>query len=198
MSRLAIFIDGAYLNKMAQEYGVWVDFEKLSAHVLSVVQKYESCNLSLVRTYYYDSLPYMCNRPTEEEKKQHAGKYKFFDRLRAMSRFTVREGQANKIGEDRSGNPLIQQKQVDLLFGLDVALLSGKGAITHAVLITGDNDFVPAVKAAQNEGVTVFLLHGPEANKEGNCTYSKELWQTCDERASMTEAFFEKVKRGNG
>lgn len=36
MANLAIFVDGAYVNKLPeQRFGVWVDYAKLGAHVTS-------------------------------------------------------------------------------------------------------------------------------------------------------------------
>ena len=87
------------------------------------------------------------------------------------------------------GHPTFQQKRVDLLLGLDIALLSAKQQITHMALLAGDGDFHPAVKVAKQEGVSFWLFHGPRG------TYSRELWQEADERIEFDTAFMKAVRR---
>ncbi|MFL5540716.1 MAG: NYN domain-containing protein [Longimicrobiaceae bacterium] len=42
--------------------------------------------------------------------------------------------------------------------GLDVAWRASKGIVDRIVLVTGDSDFVPALKFARREGVQVVLV----------------------------------------
>lgn len=51
--------------------------------------------------------------------------------------------------------PDLKQKRVDMKIGLDVAWLASKGIVERIVLVTGDSDFVPALKFARREGVQV-------------------------------------------
>lgn len=53
--------------------------------------------------------------------------------------------------------PNIQQKGVDLRVGLDIAALTLKHHVEIIILVTGDSDFVPALKFARREGMLVFL-----------------------------------------
>ena len=48
--------------------------------------------------------------------------------------------------------PNIQQKGVDLRIGLDIAALALKHQVEIIVLVTGDSDFIPALKFARREG----------------------------------------------
>ncbi len=41
--------------------------------------------------------------------------------------------------------------------GLDIAWLSLKRIVDAVVLVTGDSDFVPAMKFARKEGIRVYL-----------------------------------------
>lgn len=50
-----------------------------------------------------------------------------------------------------------KQKGVDIKIGIDIATLSIKGLVEKIVLITGDSDFVPAIKLARMEGIQVLL-----------------------------------------
>ena len=61
MSRIAIFIDGAYLDyTLRQEFGgARILYDKLSAQLT------QGCDV--LRTNYYHCLPYQSNPPTVEE-----------------------------------------------------------------------------------------------------------------------------------
>ena len=108
----------------------------------------------------------------------------------------MRLGRLQQTGTRPDGSAIFGQKQVDLLLGLDIALLSGKQQITHAALVAGDGDFVPALLAVKREGVSTWLFHGPrQASDDGKSTYSEELWQQADERVMMDAAFWDLVKR---
>lgn len=54
--------------------------------------------------------------------------------------------------------PTIQQKGVDMRIGLDIAALTLKKMANVIVLVTGDSDFVPAMKFARREGAQLFLV----------------------------------------
>lgn len=49
------------------------------------------------------------------------------------------------------------QKGVDIRIGLDIAWIAIKGLADVLVLVTGDSDFVPAMKFARKEGLRVYL-----------------------------------------
>ncbi|HEX7050471.1 MAG TPA: NYN domain-containing protein [Longimicrobiales bacterium] len=54
--------------------------------------------------------------------------------------------------------PDLKQKRVDMKIGLDVAWLASKRIVDRILLVTGDSDFVPAMKFARREGVQVALV----------------------------------------
>lgn len=197
MARLAIFIDGGYLDKLAEdEFSIWIDLNKLSEEVRKIVSSKTPEQIDLLRTFYYDCLPYQSNPPTEDEKIRFGKKRGFFDALQRLPRFVVREGWLAFRGYYANGSPIFQQKQVDLLLGLDFALLSGKNQITHAAVISGDSDLIPAFHVAKEEGVSVWLFHGPRVSKkDGQCTYASELWQEADERFEIDLALMNRVAR---
>jgi uncharacterized LabA/DUF88 family protein len=197
MSRLAIFIDGHYLESLAKdEYGVSIDHSLISEEIRLIVNNKTPDSIDLLRTFYYDCLPYQSNPPTEDEKSRFGKKRGFFNFLNRLSRFVVREGRLAFKGMDIDNNPIFQQKRVDLLLGLDFALLSGKRQITHAAVIAGDSDLLPAFKVAKEEGILVWLFHGPQiSRKDGFPTFASELWQEADERYEIDLAFMRKIQR---
>ena len=196
MARLAIFIDGGYIDALAErEFSVWIDYDKFVKEVFRVISSKTAEPLDLLRTYYYNCLPYQSSPPTASEADQFAKKRRFFNALTRLDRFLVREGRLAFRGYDSQGNPTFQQKRTDLQLGLDFALLSGRHQITHAALIAGDSDFIPAVEVARQEGIAVFLFHGPNAGRRGEATYAQELWHEADERFEMNRSFISRVTR---
>ncbi len=146
--------------------------------------------------YYYNCLPYQSNTPSPDEARRYGARRKFFDALRNLDRFEVREGRLIRLGIDQTGEPIFQQKRVDMLLGLDFALLSAKGKITHAAVVTGDSDFTPAFQMGKNEGISVWLFHGPRSSRrDGRATYAAELRVEADERVEIDADFASRVRR---
>ena len=192
LARLAIFIDKGYLDVLARDdFQLRIDNGRLSDKITSVVSAGTAEPVDLLRTYYYDCLPYQSNPATEEEKQRLLRKENRFNALKKLDSYTVREGRLMFRGFNTSGRPIFQQKRVDLLLGLDFALLSAKKQITHAAVVSGDSDLIPAVEVAQQEGISTWLFHGPY--QSGNSTYASELWLAADKRVAMDRAFMESV-----
>lgn len=53
--------------------------------------------------------------------------------------------------------PHIEQKAVDMKIGIDISLIAMKKLADLLIIITGDSDFVPALKLARREGMMVGL-----------------------------------------
>lgn len=196
MSRLAIFIDGGYLDKIAElEFGMFVDFAKISGEIRSIVAK-TAPDIEILRTFYYHCLPYQSNPPTPTEALRFSKKQGFLNSLSSLPRFEVRTGRLAFKGLDAHGEPIFQQKRLDLLLGLDLALLSGKRQISHVVILAGDSDLLPAFKVAKDEGLLVWLFHGPRHSRlDGTCTYAQELWDAADERFELDLAFMQRIQK---
>ena len=197
MARLAIFLDGGYVDKIFnEEWSVRVDYKKLSEAMLATIAAKTPEPIDILRTLYYHCLPYQGNPPSDDEARRYGQARKFFDALRNLDRFEVREGRLMRIGVDRDNKPIFQQKRVDLLLGLDFALLSGKGQITHAAVLSGDSDLLPAFDVAKNEGISVWLFHGPRVSRRnGKPTFAAELRLAADERVEIDAAFAKRIER---
>jgi uncharacterized LabA/DUF88 family protein len=173
----AVYLDAGYIEKvlMYEHPRARIDYGKLANEMAGKDE--------LLRAHYYNCLPYQSNPPTIEEKERYDKKYRFIDALNYVPRFQVRLGQLALIGIDKDGKKIFQQKRVDLMLGVDMALLAGKGKITHTALFTGDSDTIAAVEAVKQEGVLVTLWHG---SLKGDCSPSRELYKLCDERVELT------------
>lgn len=171
-----VLIDNGYLSAILRdEFGsARIDYLQLSELLCK--------GYSRLRTYIYDCLPYQANPPTPEQQTLYAGKVKFFNALSGLPSFEPRFGKQRP----RAGG--FVQKGVDVLLAVDLVRLSSKGQIQKAFLIAGDGDYVPAVKAAKDDGVSVKLYHSgtfAEINGKMQPKYSNELWQICDERETL-------------
>ena len=176
MGRVAIFIDGGYLEYVQRSLGdPRVAFDRMGVALARPDE--------LLRTYYYHCLPYQSPSPTPEEAQRFARKQRFFHALSRLDRFEVREGKLAFRGWDRtSGKPIFEQKRVDIKLAVDLVLLATKRQITRAVIVTGDSDFLPAIHAAKNEGVVIHLFHGVEEHRP-----HRDLWDAVDSRTPITE-----------
>lgn len=77
--------------------------------------------------------------------------------------WTVRSSVLNKKADSVSISkddvkPKISQKGVDMRIGMDIAALTLKGIVQILVLVTGDSDFIPAMKFARREGANLYLV----------------------------------------
>lgn len=181
--KIALFVDGGYLDKVLQDEFSYarIDYEKLS--------KWMSNGVEIFRTYYYSCLPYQSDPPTKEESERFSGKQKFHYSLNQLPRFVVREGKLELRGRNENGNPILVQKRVDILLGADLVLLSTKQRITHAGILTGDSDFLPAIEIAKNEGVLIHLFHSKQYFPH------RDLWQIADNRTVINDSVIKGMLR---
>ncbi|MEN6411816.1 MAG: NYN domain-containing protein [Veillonellales bacterium] len=93
--------------------------------------------------------------------------------MKRTNHFAVREGRLtvngwklkqSAIGKaaaeltDIDFSPDIQQKGVDMKIGLDIAWISLNKITERILVITGDSDFIPAIKLARRNGIQVYLF----------------------------------------
>jgi uncharacterized LabA/DUF88 family protein len=179
MDRCAIFIDGAYVDKLFQHHlgGIRVDLGKFSQHV--------AAGADLLRTYYYHCLPYQSSPPTIDEKQRFSGADKYMAALSRLPRFQVRLGKLEYRGVKADGSPIFAQKRVDILLGVDMVELAATRQITRAILVAGDSDFLPAIEVVKRHGVLTVLWHGTRGGRGRQSTCHNDLWDICDERTEI-------------
>jgi uncharacterized LabA/DUF88 family protein len=183
MQRYAILIDGGFAKR---RIGTQIhpataeDFEQL---IQSFQALPELASLRLHRVYYYDSVPL----ESTHDKPLQGGKLTFgtqpiaqrskalFEKLARLPFVALRLGELSfngwavrsKLLDKAEHNsitithedikPQITQKGVDMRIGMDIAALTLKKQVQVIVLVTGDSDFVPAMKFARREGAQLFL-----------------------------------------
>jgi uncharacterized LabA/DUF88 family protein len=176
MRKVAVFIDGSYLDHVLEpkRQGKRISYQKL---VQAIVSK-AGADREVVRVYYYHCLPYQDNPPTDEQRERFSKMQGFFRALQRTPRFEVRRGRLAYRGLDSTGKPIYEQKQVDLLLGVDVMLHAAKRTVDEIFLIAGDSDFVPAIHAVKSEGILAYLVHGENPHDD--------LLDEADERIEIT------------
>lgn len=74
---------------------------------------------------------------------------------------------------DDDFEPELHQKGVDIKIGLDLAWISYNKVADRVIFVTGDSDFIPAIKTARRNGIFVYLVSLNHMIKE-------ELSDNCD------------------
>lgn len=185
--RAVIFIDGAYLQTQLKNNGKEADFLHIADHLLAPLRA--SFPLDLLRCYYYYCPPYMSQEPTEDELKRMEVHENFVQELHSLGRWAIRLGKLQKRWEGQ--REVYEQKRVDVLLSVDMVRHAAAGHIQHAVLVAGDSDFVPAVEAAKEHGVTVSLWCGAAK------TVHKDLIAQADEVYAFDWNTFPLINSGN-
>ena len=151
--KVGIFIDGGYLQRILKDvFGEpSIDHKQLSEEMAR--------GKDILRTYYYDCLPYQGNPPSQEESRRVSAKQKFFSYLNNLPKYQVQEGTLAYRGRDNNGRPIFVQKGIDVKISVDMLLLAAQRSISEAILVSGDSDLLPAVIGVKNFGVNVTLGH---------------------------------------
>ncbi len=168
--RAAIYIDAGYLLKQTPSNHV-PDYSKLADFLLKPIRK--QIPVDLLRCYFYYCAPWAAAEPTDDQQKRLDDHEKFFSEINSLNRWQFRLGKLERRMDN--GREYFEQKRVDVFLSIDMVKHAAAGHIQHAVLLAGDSDFIPAVAAAKESGVTVTLWCGATHRTH------KDLIALCDE-----------------
>ena len=187
MGKFAILIDAGFIKKNISSREDPMTAQQVVEFTDKIIKRPELTGHALHRIYYYDAEPMKGTKPKpltgdpgEKQNFSATDLYQYNMRLlndlKKNRYFAVRLGEVvfrgwlvmpQKLqpgGEQTSLTveandliPNIQQKGVDMRIGLDIAALTLKGHVDVVVLVTGDSDFIPALKFARREGKQTFL-----------------------------------------
>jgi hypothetical protein len=187
MDRLAVFIDAAYLDHLVQgplavRPGVplQLDMKQLPGWLAGGTKPW--------RTFYYHAMPWVSDPPLPAEHAVRERKKTFIDFLARQPRWVLREGVVERRGGPKQGDWHYEQKRTDVALAVDLVRLAWLKEITHAVVVAGDSDFIPAVADARAAGVHVTLRFLPG-------TAHDDLLAACDARAPITAKGLAEVGR---
>ena len=199
--KTAVLVDLEYLRrtwqKIKRNHPCNDDF-------MQVVRSCIAPDEALFRAFFYDCYPCerkLRNPFTGEEISCHEGEF-IAKRTEQLKELAQMDYVAFRAGELKTGGwilsryaindlskkrktladitpddfiPELNQKRVDIKIGLDVAWLSSRQIVDKIILITGDTDFIPAMKHARREGVQIIIARiGEEKIHAGLKEHSDE------------------------
>ena len=165
--RVSTFIDGNNLYYSLKYLGIEkIDFQKL----LKLLAK----NNFLISTYYY-------NAPLDISinQKKYWEQQKFFNELGKIPNFNIVLCKLRKH-KRKSGNYVFDVKGEDVHLVVDLVSGAYENLYDIAIIVSGDEDFVPAIKKAQKLGKRI-------VNAYFKSSSSASLKKTCDDFIYMNE-----------
>jgi len=169
--RTAVFIDGSNLY-----HDLLKNFGQTNIDFFSFVNFLVGKN-KLVKAYYYNAPVNQKEKPEKYKKQQ-----KFFSSLGKITKFEVKLGRLEK----RLMGPPVE-KGVDVRIAVDIVTHAYSNIYDKAILVSGDADFVPAIKVAQDFGKEVINVCFPK-------TKSFHLNQICNNTIIIDKEKFSELK----
>jgi len=181
MKRVAIFIDGNnFYHGLKKIYGnskSYMDFN------FDEFIKFLAKDREIVNIFYY-------NAPLDISK--NLGKYKsqqrFFDKIKRIPKFNLILCKLVKRKIKKTGEFYYTIKEDDIHMAVDMVEGATDDMFDIAIVVSGDGDFVPAVKAVQRKGKRVENIYLRK-------NFSRNLKQNCDNflalKKEILDEFFE-------
>jgi len=177
---IAILIDGEYVRKIYKNSGHKLDIFKL---IQEILRKIGANQQDLLRVYYYTAPPYKSESPTDEEELRYGNWEKFIKAIESGKiNIEIRKGEVRKRGEK------YEQKMVDVLMSIDLVYLSSNCRINKIAFVAGDDDYVPAIQRAKDNGVKIYLFYSKENT-------GSKLQKEADEKILIDEKFKETTQK---
>ena len=166
--RVAIFIDGSNLYHNLKRYNIKTTFEE-------IIKKVET-KREIVNIFYYTAL---LDKNTNE--KGYTNHKKFLDKIKKIPNFNVILCNLRKmILEDGSVEFTI--KGDDVYLATDLIKGAYENLYDIAIIVSGDADFIPAIKLVQKNGKKVINAFFPKSSSyllrnccNGSINLRKEL-----------------------
>lgn len=136
--RVMIFIDGSNLYHSLKHFFKRSDID-IGRFCTKLMDKRR-----LIRIYYYNA-----QVGRREEPERYQNQQKFFAGVSAIPYTELRLG---RLVYSNWPNSPPYEKGVDILLATDMITHSYKNNYDTAVLVAGDNDFVPAIQAVKDNG----------------------------------------------
>ncbi len=189
MGRAFVLIDNGYLTPILRklttskdEIRFKLDYKKFSETIVNSNQD------ELVRSIVYDCPPYLNKKNSKkEDTDRHQRAMNFFNKLKSMDKIDVKLGYLGFRGMNSDGKPIYVQKKVDVLLTLDLVKYGPRA--DRIYLVTGDQDFIPAIEYAQENGINVCIVRIQDA------WISDQIMRVCDQSMELTWSQLSTLKR---
>ena len=132
---------------------------------------------NLIKTCYYNAPLFQREDPKAYKKQQV-----FFESLRRIKRLELLLGRLEKRPNNQKA-----EKGVDVKLAVDLVTSAFYNKYDIAIIVTNDADFVPAIKAVQEGGKSVYNVSFPKSK-------SYHLNMVCDKTLTVTDSVFKKLK----
>lgn len=167
--KVALLIDGGYLRACAKAAQKNYDNQFIDTFAHRCIEQGEY----LLRVYYYDAPQFRgtVQLPVSGGNHTFQSSDSWLKELGKLERFAIRRGTLGFRGwspktipiaghqlSDSDFKPNFEQKGVDMRIGLDIANFSHTKAVDRIVLVSGDQDMIPAMKQARKAGLEVTLI----------------------------------------
>ena len=169
--RVAIFIDGSNLYHNLKRYRIRIKFEEL---IKNIETKRE-----VVKVFYYTAL--LDEEYNPEGFKKHK---EFLDRIKQIPDFNVVLCNLRKIVL-KDGTIDYQIKGDDVYLAADLIKGAYEDLYDVAIIVSGDEDFIPAIKLAQKNNKKVINAFFPKSS-------SYLLRDCCDGSINIRKALLKK------
>lgn len=148
--RVAIFIDGSNLYHNLKRYDIKTTFEE-------IIKKVET-KREIIDIFYYTAL-----LDKSINKQKYSKHKKFLDKIKKIPNFNVILCNLRKvILEDGSADFTI--KGDDIYLATDLIKGAYEDLYDFAIIVSGDADFIPAIKLVQNKGKKVINAFFPKSS----------------------------------
>ncbi|SMN01177.1 hypothetical protein SPONN_2254 [uncultured Candidatus Thioglobus sp.] len=169
MKKVILLIDAGYLQNVLRD-------GKMTCDTNAIVKIAHTCipenDEELHKIMYYDCdsfdpIDKSTHKPFSYLLKHPNGKTlvkkpnTLISQLQQKDLFAIRLGVLKFDGwtnKGKTGKPIFKQKGVDMRIGLDMAHLAHQSDIDRIILITGDTDFIPAMKCVRKANIQIVLV----------------------------------------
>lgn len=173
MKRVSIFIDGNNLyHGLKKIYGNsknYMDFN------FDKFTKFIAKDREIVSIFYYNA-PLDISKDLEKYKSQQ----RFFDKIKRIPNFNLVLCKLAKRKIKKTGEFYYTIKEDDIHMAVDMVEGAADNTFDVAIVVSGDGDFVPAVKSVRKRGKIVENIYFKKS-------FSRNLKQNCDKALELTK-----------
>ena len=188
--KVVVFVDNAYLMRVKKHF--FSKGLKYSARdfVETLAKKYK---YAVEGIYLYDAPPFQGIGSSIKENEKKKLYDKFISRFKKEG-IIVREGRTQRL---KVGDVFVyRQKAVDMYLGIDLVSVPFEFSnIKGVVLISGDSDFVPAIKKLNKKGIKTILWTYFDRKRNSPFSRCNELIKAVDEYVKLSKEDFRGLKK---
>ncbi len=132
-------------------------------HMLALIHSFLLKEERLKKIFFYTAKPLESDKINsyrdDDYQTKSAQILKFLDDIEMMPYIATRLGISKFRGYDSNNRPIIIQKQVDMLIGLDIAHIVYNKLADRILVFSKDIDLIPALKCARTNGITTIIAN---------------------------------------